>query len=351
MSPRKKLIIYAPNIHNGGGRTLLISLLKAVDKSTYMLLDERMILSEFNASFDFLERIPATIFQRFLGELRLRNLVNEDDVVLCLGNLPPIFRLSGKTIVFVQNRYLIDTFPLTNFNFLVCFRIWLERFWLKWRISNVDQFIVQTPTMKRLLIKKIGTRNSIVERPFLFEVNNSISELASKKDSRSYSYDFIYVASGESHKNHKLLIDAWMLLAQDGHFPSLCITVDPDKFPTLNDWISLQINSATLKISNLGNCPHQEVLKLYKNCGAAIYPSIFESFGIPLIEAKRMGLTILAPELDYVRDLLDPKESFDPYSAISISRAVKRSLGITQAPLVIDTATQFVEFLMESKSK
>lgn len=351
MDSNSKLIIYAPNIHQGGGRTLLISLLKAVDKSTYVLLDERMILSGFNANFDFLERIRPTIFQRFLGELRLRNLVNEGDVVLCLGNLPPMFRLSGKTIVFLQNRYLVDTSPLKNYSFLIFIRIWLERIWFKWGISNVDQFVVQTPTMKRLLKKMIGARSPIVEKPFLFEVNDSVSNHAGEKDSRSCIYDFIYVASGEFHKNHRLLIDAWTLLAQDGHFPSLCITVDPNKFPTLNDWISLQINSAALKISNLGNCPYQEVQKLYKDCGAAIYPSTFESFGIPLIEAKRLGLSILAPELDYVRDLLDPKESFDPYSAISIARAVKRHLGITQAPLVIDSATQFVDFLMESKVK
>ena len=37
---------------------------------------------------------------------------------------------------------------------------------------------------------------------------------------------------------------------------------------------------------------------------------------------------IIAPELDYVRDLVNPAETFDPNSGLSISRAVKRFLSL-----------------------
>jgi len=39
-------------------------------------------------------------------------------------------------------------------------------------------------------------------------------------------------------------------------------------------------------------------------------------------------LQILAPELDYVRDVIDPAQTFDPNSPTSIARAVLRHLKI-----------------------
>jgi len=86
-----------------------------------------------------------------------------------------------------------------------------------------------------------------------------------------------------------------------------------------------------------------EVRDLLKTSGAVIYPSRFESFGLPLIEARLAGVPVLAGELDYVRDVLDPEESFDPESPLSIARAVKRFLRKQEQPLPILSAGDFIE--------
>ena len=49
---------------------------------------------------------------------------------------------------------------------------------------------------------------------------------------------------------------------------------------------------------------------------------------MPLIKASKIGLPIIAVEKDYVRDVCAPKETFDPQSPLSISRAIKRFLNI-----------------------
>jgi glycosyltransferase involved in cell wall biosynthesis len=68
-----------------------------------------------------------------------------------------------------------------------------------------------------------------------------------------------------------------------------------------------------------------------------------ESFGLPLIEARQAGLPILASELDYVRDVVDPEQTFDPDSPMSIARAVKRFLGVEVTPIPLLSASQFLE--------
>ena len=106
-------------------------------------------------------------------------------------------------------------------------------------------------------------------------------------------------------------------------------------------------NQQKLKITNTGILPHKDVLALYTQSAAMIYVSSFESFGIPLIEARQSGLPVLAPELDYVRDVLDPEETFDPESPRSIARAVKRFMRIEEQPLPLLNAEQFLSSILE----
>ena len=76
---------------------------------------------------------------------------------------------------------------------------------------------------------------------------------------------------------------------------------------------------------------------------ALIFPSKFESFGMPLIEAKKLNLKVIAPELDYVRDVIVPDFTFDVNSSISIARAIRRYLNINHNKNKIYTAKDFVE--------
>ena len=87
-------------------------------------------------------------------------------------------------------------------------------------------------------------------------------------------------------------------------------------------------------------------MELYKRSCALVCPSTSESFGLPLLEATTCGLPIVASELDYVRDLVSPVETFDAGSAVSISRAVRRFLGRPEAPLPVMTASEFLEKIL-----
>jgi glycosyltransferase involved in cell wall biosynthesis len=93
--------------------------------------------------------------------------------------------------------------------------------------------------------------------------------------------------------------------------------------------------------------PHDQIKLLYGQVQALIFPSTFESFGLPLIEARQAGLPVLAPELDYVRDVLDPEQAFNPESPLSIARAVKRFLGFNDEPLALMDAADFMKSILE----
>jgi len=137
------------------------------------------------------------------------------------------------------------------------------------------------------------------------------------------------------------------LLAEEQLYPSLNLTLDRQIFTDLCTWIEQQIAQHQLKISNKGDLPREAVTQLYGRVNAMIYPSTFESFGLPLIEARQAGLPILASELDYVRDVIDPEESFDPKSPLSIARAVKRFMLKAEQPLPLQNAEDFLKHIID----
>jgi glycosyltransferase involved in cell wall biosynthesis len=157
-----------------------------------------------------------------------------------------------------------------------------------------------------------------------------------------HKYDFIYVASGELHKNHHTLIEAWKILSYESLFPTLALTINGKVFSGLTQHLDSMIKKFNLKIINLGMVNSSDITVILKSSTALIYPSKIESFGMPLIEAQILNIPVIASELDYVRDVIVPNETFDPNSPLSIARAVKRFLKIDSENCVLINPSDFL---------
>ena len=128
-------------------------------------------------------------------------------------------------------------------------------------------------------------------------------------------------------KNYEKLIEAWALLKKRGCNVSLAITLNKYKYKDLYKKYIFYKHKYKLNIINFSEQPHYIINLLYRKSRTLIYPSKIESFGMPLLEANFMGLSIIASEKDYVRDLIEPIQTFDPESSKSICSAVLRYIG------------------------
>ena len=133
-------------------------------------------------------------------------------------------------------------------------------------------------------------------------------------------------------------------MASQNIFPKLALTLSNDHKDEINN-INALVKKYHIKVDNLGYVDFNKVLSLYSDSRALIFPSFMESFGLPLIEAKQLGLPILAPELDYVRDICSPEETFDPSSDISIARAVKKFLKIKNSSNLEYDVDGFIDYI------
>lgn len=330
----KSIILNAPSVNSKGGVALLRAFLQSSGRCIKWSQIDRRASNLLQLPADVASHlIKPSLFSRLVAEWRLWRKTRANDVVLCFHGVPPLFPLQGQVVVLLQNRILVDARPITTYPFFTRIRLQLERWMLRFLATHADKFVVQTPSMARDARKLLGIHINVVISPYTDTARFDV-------DIQQKRYDFVYVATDEAHKNHLTLLEAWRLLADAGHTPVLALTVPVNGklAPKIADFSKRH----QLNINNLGEMNSPEISRLYQMSAALIFPSTAESLGLPLIEAAQHGLPILAPEMDYVRDIVTPSETFDPHSPVSIARAVRRFLRAPEPAITLGTPGDFL---------
>src|SRR5688572_20102724 len=159
-----RLLIHAPNVHQGGGRTLLMALLNAATArhNVSAVVDARLDLPAAVPPSMIAARVSPGIGARLAAEWRLRSLAQPDDVVLCFGNLPPLFGARGRVLLFLQNRYVLGRPRMRGLPTGMRVRTELERIWLRICLRHVHVVVVQTPSMAREVHEELGVSPVVI---------------------------------------------------------------------------------------------------------------------------------------------------------------------------------------------
>ena len=132
--------------------------------------------------------------------------------------------------------------------------------------------------------------------------------------------NILFVGSFEPRKNLLGLIKAFQLsqLAEKGYK----LHVVGAKTQYFNDHTS-SINNITNVIIH-GYLPDQELLTIYKNTRIFAYPSFWEGFGVPLLEAINLKIAAFASNLSACPEIGGPFMKYvNPYKTEDISKALK----------------------------
>jgi len=130
----------------------------------------------------------------------------------------------------------------------------------------------------------------------------------------------------EPRKNHRLLVEALHHLHAQGHHAALVIVgrdgwgwSDPLADPTLRPlqpWVRV-----------LRNVPDRDLPALYARAAVFAYPSLYEGFGLPVLEAMASGTPVVAARTSAVVEVAgDAALLVDPRDAAGLAAALRRLL-------------------------
>ena len=137
---------------------------------------------------------------------------------------------------------------------------------------------------------------------------------------------FFYPANFWPHKNHETLLVAYRQYAQAAGSRAwpLVFTGQPDDRMTLLQEFcaGLGLNGSVLFLGHLDDAAFAA---LWSRAGALVFPSLHEGFGIPLLEAMRFGVPILASNTTSLPEVAGDASLFvDPTDPRLIADALRR---------------------------
>jgi glycosyltransferase involved in cell wall biosynthesis len=84
-----------------------------------------------------------------------------------------------------------------------------------------------------------------------------------------------------------------------------------------------QLSNVPDNVKLLGRVSDKELVRLYNQASCFIFPSIYEGFGLPPIEAMECGCPVLAADIPVIREVCaEAAVYFDPYNVKSIHDAI-----------------------------
>jgi glycosyltransferase involved in cell wall biosynthesis len=312
----KNIIIHASNIKGLGTisvtKNLLGELCKVIYKSGYTPI---VYLDKYNYSELFpvipeyaIIRIYKRLFpisiSRFL-EIFTFFLIGEKGKYLILGDIP-LFNIRNQTI-FIQQLNLSSTKKNKFSAKSIKFRI--LRILFRMNKFYVKNYIVQSICVEKM----IGSSYSIPKSNFKLSphpVNPIFFSSSVNSQTQKKQLLLFYPAMFYPYKNHRIIIDYISSYSAAGNY------IDSFIFTTKNIF-----NNPFIK--ELGILTPEECYEFYKSSDALIFPSLMESYGLPLIEAMQMQLPIIVSDLDYAKWLCEDQAIyFNPTDAVSLHNAI-----------------------------
>jgi glycosyltransferase involved in cell wall biosynthesis len=137
----------------------------------------------------------------------------------------------------------------------------------------------------------------------------------------------LYPANTWHHKNHRRLMEA--LAHYRDRYGEELVLVLTGVSKEGQAGLESAIDSHGLKglVRMLDYVSRDDLPALYAGAGCLVFPSLFEGFGIPLVEAMRIGCPIAASNVTSIPEIVgDAGVLFDPLDPADISRALKAIL-------------------------
>lgn len=237
-------------------------------------------------------------------------------VLLNLCNSGPIFHRRSLTVL---HDAWVFRYPQ---HFRASYRIghqWLGRILAKHsKIATVSEFSrTELADVLRISSDSIAVIPNATDHMDGTEPDETIIDALALRD-KPY---MLLVGSFAPNKNMKRAIEAFSRASNPGQL--LVIVGGPVK-----SFAVTRMDDIPDNVVLAGRVSDTQLAALYRHCLALIFPSIYEGFGIPPLEAMHSNRPVLAADIPPVREVCaDAAQYFDPLDVDDMARCIRQFLS------------------------
>ena len=210
-------------------------------------------------------------------------------------------------------------------------------FYAKWSISQAARRATRVMTVsessKRDILRFVDTEPSKIDVIYnaydeRFAIEPAEEEMDRVRERYQLEDQFVlYAGNVKPHKNLERLIDAFHLVRQQGldHLKLVLIGDEISKYSSLRRAVHrYQLHKY---VRFLGYMPEETLAVMYRLAGVFVFPSLYEGFGLPPLEAMASGTPVVTSNVSSLPEVAgDAAVLVDPYDPQAIADGIYRAL-------------------------
>lgn len=245
--------------------------------------------------------------------------LNQFSLVHCPTVVAPFFfhvdkEKKTKVIMTVH-----DLIPILFPKFNIKRRIIYFKYILKYRFRYVDHFIVPSKSVKKDLMQHYHIQSNKID-----VVYEGVSK-SYKPNNRSKKNFILAVSTLEPRKNFKRIIECFIRLKEANKIDEQLIIVGKAGW-YYRDIINIP-DKYRDSIIFKGYVTEEKLIELYQRAKCFVYPSLYEGFGLPVIEAMACGCPVITSNRSSLPEIAgDAAILIDPENNAELENAIQNML-------------------------
>lgn len=258
------------------------------------------------------------------GALALAAVRDRIDILHCLGNTAPVYLPRPPALLVT----LHDVMFFGSGTFVPKPRTWYQRFgWFyrrlnaKVRLRKADHYLTDSEHSKNDILSAIPT----IRAADVTVIYPGIAQRAPSPAPRMPEQPYVLCLGAEdARKNTAAIVRTYLRLREKGTFaPRLLITGYPN-FWESDEGRFAKASRHSADIVSVGFVPALELAALYRGALFLAYPSLYEGFGFPILEAMSFDCPVITSTSSSLPELAgDAAILIDPQDEGALAKAME----------------------------
>lgn len=269
-------------------------------------LDDKHIIIEENR---YLQKLPNSVWFRYFSYRYLKDF----DLLICLEPFTPKFTAIKKAVVVYDLVVFVAPKTMQKKTF-INYKLFFEK-----SLREADYIISVSNGTKTKLYEVLGIHTDFVVRP--------ASNFTPSKDPPIYNFDYILTVSTlEPRKNITSVIKAYISLKSSGKLKDTKLVL-VGKVGWKNKELLSLMDKYRDDIIYTGYIDKNTLINLYTYAKIFVFPSLYEGFGIPVLEARKCGCCVITTDIPELKEACGEGCIYVSPTVESIQNAIYRYIS------------------------